>query len=195
MEILLVVGFGIIEGAQVLNNRHHGSILVPAFLELVLDVVGNDGLLLVHGEDGAPVLGAYVGALAVHGGWVVHLEEKLHQLLIRDVGGLVGDENGLGAVGCARAHLFIGRVDHGVVSVGVADPDVDDLRWNRKVLAEQMLHPPEAACRKHRIFRRVCFLDFRDNVHLALCVLKGYDQTHHACKQQHHCKMEKVAVG
>ena len=77
---------------------------------------------------------------------IVDLEEELEQVAVGDLLGVEDDLDGLGV----GAVVAVGRV--GDVAAGVADPGRD----HPGPLADEVLHPPEAASGQDRGFSRVC---------------------------------------
>jgi hypothetical protein len=95
VQIQLVVGLSV---PPATGGEHLcGDAALPP---LLVDLVGNVGrglaLLVVVVEDGAAVLGAHIGALAVLGGGVMHAVEELEQCAVRDLFRVVDDLQGLG---------------------------------------------------------------------------------------------------
>src|SRR4051794_40159035 len=112
----------------------------------VRDRLACDPLLLgVEVVDRRAVAGADVVALAIPGRRVVDLEEELEDVAVGD---LLGVEDDLDSFGM-RAVVAIGRV--GNVAAGVSDARRDDAG----TLAQQVLHPPEAAARQDRLLGRL----------------------------------------
>src|SRR3954447_9438035 len=112
----------------------------------IRDRFARDPLLLgVEVVDRRAVAGADVVALAIPGRRVVDLEEELEDVAVGD---LLGVEDDLDSFGM-RAVVAIGRV--GDVAAGVSDARRDDAG----TLAQQVLHPPEAAARQDRRLGRL----------------------------------------
>src|SRR4051812_23113735 len=112
----------------------------------VRDRLARDPLLLgVEVVDRRAIAGADVVALAIPRRRVVDLEEELEDVAVGD---LLGVEDELDRLR-VRAVVAIGRV--GNVAAGVSDARRDDAR----PLAQQVLHPPEAAARQDRLLSRV----------------------------------------
>src|SRR4051794_35208139 len=111
----------------------------------VRDRLARDPLLLgVEVIDRRAVARADVVALAIPRRRVVDLEEELEDVAVGDLLGVEDDLDRLGV----RAVLAVGRV--GDVAAGVSDTRRDDAR----TLAQQVLHPPEAAARQDRLLGR-----------------------------------------
>lgn len=88
VEVLLVVRLSIPPFAR---GQHFGgdAALPPLLVDLLRHLLRNLLLLRVVVEDGAAVLRAHVGALAVLGRGVVHLVEELEERAVFDLGGVV----------------------------------------------------------------------------------------------------------
>src|SRR6185437_9890086 len=103
------------------------------------DRVFGDAFLLVVGvEDRRAVAGADVVALAIHRGRVVDLEKEFQQRAVADARRIEGDLDRFG-VGAVVAVRGIGNV-----AAGIADAR----RNHAGLLADQVLHAPEAAAGK-----------------------------------------------
>ena len=161
-----MLGLGLPEVAGRADLGHHLAGPQAGRLD-VGDGVQRDSLLLVVDiEDRRPVAGAPVVALAVLRCRVVDLEEELQQRAVVGGGGVVDDFDGLGV----RAVIAVGRV--GDVAAGVADPGGD----HTGLLADQVLHAPEAAAGENRLLRVVCHCLFLQSRLLPIGhdVLHGY---------------------
>lgn len=124
------------------NHLRHDLALVPLLVRQLRDLLGRLALLVVVVEDGAAVLRAGVGALAVRGGGVVHAVEELEEGAVGDLRGVVDDLQGFRVAGVAAADGAVGRV--GEVAADVADAGVDEALLG-EVLAVEVLDAPEAA--------------------------------------------------
>src|SRR5205807_736501 len=95
-------------------------------------------------EDRGAVLVAHVWALAVQRGRVMHVPERVEQLLVRHLRGVVRDFHRLGVASAAHAHLLVGGV---VDDASLVTRDgLDDSRH----LVEKMLDAPEAPAGESR---------------------------------------------
>src|SRR5205085_384223 len=150
-EVLLVVVLGVVERPRLGDLR--GDLADTALVQggLVALARGGGGLRLLGGRgvDGRAVLGADVVALAHALGGIVAFPERLQQIVVRDPLGVVGDEDGLGVAGPARAGLLVGGI--GGLPARVADRGRDHAR-DRPELA---LGAPEAAHAEDRRLRAV----------------------------------------
>ena len=141
LEVVLVLGLGLPEVARGRDFRDDLARPQPRGLD-VGDGVQRDALLLVVGvEDRRAVAGADVVALPVLRRRVVDLEEELQQRPVVGLRGVVDDLDRLGVPGM----VAVGGV--GVLAAGVADPGRD----HAGLLADQVLHAPEAAARQDRL--------------------------------------------
>lgn len=140
-QVLLMVVLGVPPVLDGLNVGGNG-VLEPGVLQLLLH--GLRGLLLLGrvGEDGRSVLRADIGALAIGLCGVVDLEEEVHQLLVRDLGGLKRHLQRLGVAGGSRTHLSVRRIVG--VATRVADFGVHETLVG-KVLSVDVFDAPEAA--------------------------------------------------
>ena len=142
-RVVLMVGLGLVESFECgdLCDERAFEEFRPVQL---LDVAFGDALLLLAGvEDGRAVVRADVGPLPVQLGRVVcDGKEDLEELAVGDLGRVVGDANGLGVPGVARAdRLVVGRPG-GTSRVPGRDPgDPFDV-------LEDGLDAPEAATRQ-----------------------------------------------
>lgn len=154
-------------------SRHR--LFEPLLADLIRNLLRNLLLLLAVREDRAAVLGADIRALTVHRRRIVHTIEELEELAVCHDGGIEGDLESFGICGITRekvSNLFVHGLGaprrrsesfgilltagittaHGAVGWrrGLATT-VTDLRIQKtlavaKVLAEQVLDAPEAAC-------------------------------------------------
>src|SRR6516225_957710 len=95
-------------------------------------------------EDRRAVLAAEVEALAVAGGRIVDLPERLEQLRVADLGRVEPHLDRFGVAGAAPADPLIAGVGH--VPAGVADSGCQ----HPVDLAEGRLDAPEASCGERR---------------------------------------------
>ena len=159
IQVQLVVRLCVVETLEILDFSDDPLVLVPILLESVFDRLGYLLLLIIGGENPTSVLSAHVWALGVESGWVVDSKEKVNQVLIARLARFVGNENGFGEIGLSGTHLFIRRVGNVLSAVGIADLDVQDLRWELEVLSEVVLHTPETPSGEHGETRGVCGFD------------------------------------
>src|SRR5262245_34038726 len=143
-EVVLVLG---LRFPEVVRGRDFGHDLAgpeAGGLDVGDRVLGDAALLVGRGEDRRTVARADVVALAVLRRRVMNLEEELEDLPEADLRGVVEDLDRLGVV----AVVAVGRVRR--VAARVADARLDHAR----ILAEEVLHAPEAAAGEDRAFRR-----------------------------------------
>jgi hypothetical protein len=144
LQVVLVLGLGLPERP---GGRHFGDHLPrpqAGGVDVGDRVLGGLLLRVAEIEDGRPVAGPDVVALAVQRGRVVDLEEELQQV---PVGEPVRVEDDLDRLGVA-AVVPVGRVRH--VAAGVADPG----RQDAGELADEILHAPETAAGEDGLFGR-----------------------------------------
>lgn len=116
-EVLLVIILGPVKRAGGQNLGDDGP---PEDTLLFQGSLGIAGLLLLLGiveEDGGTVLGADVGSLAVHGGWIVALPESGQQLQIGDLVRVEFHVDGFRVAGGTGADFFIGRIELGTAGI------------------------------------------------------------------------------
>ena len=136
---VLVIGLGEVEALEGFDGGDDGAGEGLGVVELLDVGLGDAFLVVVFVEDGAAVLGAAVGALAVEGGGVVAGEEDAEELAVGDFRGVVGDADGFGVTGVAVADaLVVGGVGG---AAGVTGDDVLDALEG----FEDGLSAPEAA--------------------------------------------------
>ena len=138
-----MLGLGLPERARLRHLGDHLARPEARRVDVGDRVLGDPLLLLVEVEDRRAVGGADVVALAVAGGRVVDLEEELQQVAVARPGRVEDDLDRLGVAGV----VAVGRV--GVLAAGVADPGRDDAG----LLADEVLHAPEAATCEHCLLR------------------------------------------
>lgn len=124
VQVQLVVGLGVPPATSGQDLCADGA-LPPLLVDLVGDIGGGLALLVVVVKDGAAVLGAHVGALAVLGGGVVHAVEELKQRAVCDLLRVVDD---LQSLGVWRTELASapGALELGVRGVLTACPPTAD---------------------------------------------------------------------
>jgi hypothetical protein len=96
-------------------------------------------LIGVVDEDRRAVLAADVPALAVAGGWVVDVPERVEQLGVADLARIERHLDRLGMTGIAGAHVAVVGVRGGAAAVANASGA------HALDLAKARLHPPETA--------------------------------------------------
>src|SRR5882757_5800168 len=102
-QVFLVFLFRIIPLGGSPNLCCDGFAFIPLLSNLFLDFLGNFQLFVIFGKDRRAVLGASVCALPIQGSGIVHFEEVLDQLAIRDSVGVEDKQERFGVAGFARA--------------------------------------------------------------------------------------------
>src|SRR5437016_224911 len=145
LEVVLVLRLRLPEGP---GGRDLGDDLPRpqrGGLDVCDGVLGGPLLGIAGVEDGRPVAGADVVALAVLGRRIVDLKEELQKIPVADDIGVEDDLDGLGVA----AVVAVGRI--GDVPTGVADPGRD----HSGPPADEVLHSPEAASGENRLLVNV----------------------------------------
>src|SRR5215470_16282410 len=146
-QVLLMVVLGEIELRRIQHLGGDGVEAARLELLVVHRLRGLRGLALRGRErvDAGAILRAHVVALAHALGRVVVLPERLQQLLVGDLLGVIDHQHHLVVAGTAGADLLVGRIGRG--ASGIADGgDVDTFAQ----LPELALRAPEAAHAEHR---------------------------------------------
>ena len=146
LEIALVVFLGLPEGGRGLDLGDDQLAPLAGGRDLVPLLRCHPSLLWAVGKDHRAVLGAEVRPLAVLLGGVVHPEEQLDEGGVGHFGGVKSHPHHLGMVGVAATDLAVGGVVAG--AAGIAADRVADAGD----LAEEVLHPPEAARAEECLF-------------------------------------------
>src|SRR5215213_5615031 len=141
VEILLMVGLGVVERASGRNLRGDRAVsgIPKCLLVGVAGLLGGLTLLVVCVVDRRAVLRACVIALSHTLRRVMGLPEHREQFPVRDLLQIEDDEHGLGVPGSSAADLLVGRVRCEASRVA------DRRRVNAVDLPEFTLGPPEAA--------------------------------------------------
>src|SRR5580658_6963459 len=103
----------------------------------------NVTLLLVQHVNGRAVLRADIIPLTHALSWVMRFPERLEQVLVTDLLGIVDDAHDFGMPGLTGANLLVGRIRREAARVA------DGARVNTGKLPEKPLRAPEAPKAKH----------------------------------------------
>jgi hypothetical protein len=124
------------------NLRHQRLLLIPLFLHLLLDTVRYLLLLPPMRKNRTPILRAHIWPLAVRSGRIMHAEEKIQQLCVRELLWVVRELHRFGVPRRARAHGAIAWVLRGAAAV--ADARIEQALAG-ELLAEEVFDAPEAS--------------------------------------------------
>lgn len=141
---LLMIAFGWIERAGLLNNRYDR--LFQPGLSFITDALYLFALLVLEIKDCRAVAVADIRPLAVQLGWVVHAEEVLGKRRERDDVGIEFNQHGFGVASRMRADFFVRGILDDAASIAGGDG------YNARYLIEVILNTPKATCCKDNLF-------------------------------------------
>lgn len=111
-EVVSVIVFGLKEGFVGLHLCDYGLVPCSFTIKFVDEGLSGRFLGVVVVKDDGSVLGAYIGALAIQGRWVVGGEEDLEEFSEGDHEGIKGYLHDFRVAGGSRAHLLIRGIRH-----------------------------------------------------------------------------------
>jgi len=112
LEVSLVIILGSVEGFERFGLSYDGSIPDSRCIDFLDDLLSSHFLFVVMVEDDRTILTANIIALTVQCLRVMHREEDLQDLSVRDHLGVEGDLNDLRVSCSAGADLLIGRIHY-----------------------------------------------------------------------------------